>query len=161
MKNYLWILVLVLIALNSCAKPEVVDVVMPEDEKLNCKQLEDGIVETRIFKKKAEAIKDVSSGGNMTRAMLFWPALLKTINNADVAMRAADHRAFHLVKIMRKKNCQDADKIFNELTKKTNPVYVSLELDRLFKLYKRGALTEEEFKQAKKKVLILNEQTAE
>ena len=75
------------------------------------------------------------------------------MHNADEAIRAADGRAYHLVNIMRNKNCDDADKLFLELTKKVYPVYLSLEIKRLNKLYKKGVLTEEEFIQAKKKVL--------
>ena len=155
MKKLLGILVIGwgIVLLNSCAKPTVVDVVMPEDEKLNCGQLKEGFLETRRFKQEAEAVREVNTGGNTTRALLFWPALLKTLHNADVAIRAANDRGYHLVNIMRNKNCDDADKLFLELTKKVYPVYLSLEIKRLNKLYKKGVLTEEEFIQAKKKVL--------
>jgi len=154
MKKFLVILVLGLsvVLLNSCAKPTVVNVVMPEDEKLNCEQLKDEFAETRRFKQEAEAVKEADTGGNMTRTLLFWPALLKTIHNADVAIRAANDRAYHLFDIMKNKNCKDIDKLYSELTK-TDPIIISLEISRLNRLYKRGVLTEEEFKQAKKKVL--------
>ena len=36
-----------LIFLYSCAKPTVVEVVMPEDEKLNCEQLKNAITESK------------------------------------------------------------------------------------------------------------------
>ena len=96
MKKLLGILVIGcgIVLLNSCAKPTVVDVVMPEDEQLNCEQLRDGFSETRRFKQEAEVVKEVNTGGNMTRTLLFWPALLKTILNADVAIRAANDRAY-------------------------------------------------------------------
>ena len=154
MKKFLAVLIigLGLILLISCAKPTVVDVVMPGDEKLNCEQLKDGYVETRRFKQEAETVKELNSGGNMTRTMLFWPALLQTLHNADVAIRAANNRAYHLIDIMKNKNCTDADKLYSELTR-SDTITVSFEINRLNKLYKRGVLTEEEFKQAKKKVL--------
>ena len=154
MKKFLAVLIigLGLILLISCAKPTVVDVVMPKDEKLNCEQLKDGYVETRRFKQEAETVKELNSGGNMTRTMLFWPALLQTLHNADVAIRAANNRAYHLIDIMKNKNCTDADKLYSELTR-SDTITVSFEINRLNKLYKRGVLTEEEFKQAKKKVL--------
>ena len=68
MKKLLGILVLglSLILLNSCAKPTVVDVVMPEDEQLNCEQLRDGFSETRRFKQEAEVVKEVNTGGNLS-----------------------------------------------------------------------------------------------
>ena len=154
MKKFLEVLIigLGLMLLISCAKPTVVDVVMPEDEKLNCEQLKDGFAETRRFKQEAVAVREVDTGGNMTRTVLFWPALLKTLHNADVAIRAADNRAYHLADIMKNKNCTDADKLYFELTK-SSTLTVSYEIKRLHKLYNRGVLTEEEFKQAKKKVL--------
>ena len=154
MKKFLAVLILGLglILLISCAKPTVVNVVMPEDEKLNCEQLKDGYVETRRFKQEAENVKEVNSGGNMTRTMFFWPALLQTLHNADMAIRAANNRAYHLIDIMKNKNCTDADKLYSELTR-SDTITVSFEINRLNKLYRRGVLTEEEFKQAKKKVL--------
>ena len=139
--------------LNFCAKPTVVDVVMPEDEKLNCEQLKEGFRETRRFKQEAEAVKEVDTGGNMTRTLIFWPALLKTIHNADIAIKAANDRAYHLVSIMKNKNCKDTDKLFAEITKTNASAYISSEIERLNKLYKSGVLTEEEFVKAKKKVL--------
>ena len=154
MEKFLGIVVLgiSLIFLNSCAKPTVVDVVMPEDEQLNCEQLRDGFSETRRFKQEAEVVKEVNTGGNMTRTLLFWPALLKTIHNADVAIRAANDRAYHLINIMKNKNCKDTDKLYSELTKTSSNI-ISYEIIRLDKLYKSGVLTKEEFEQAKKRVL--------
>ena len=63
MKKSLKILIifsLYLIFLNSCAKPTVVDVVMPKDKNLNCKELKDEYLETKRFRKEAEYVKDVS-----------------------------------------------------------------------------------------------------
>ena len=89
----------------------------------------------------------------MTRTMLFWPALVKSMHNADEAMRAADHRAFHLLKIMRKKKCEQTKELTLQITRKTSPVYYSMEIKRLYRQYRKGIITEEEFNQAKKKVL--------
>ena len=153
MKNLLTVLILSLILINSCAKPTVVNVVMPGDNKLNCEELKDGFLETRRFKQEAESIKEVNTGGNVTRGMFFWPALLKTLQNADEAIKAANDRGYHLVGIMKNKNCKDTDKLFTQLTRSMNAINISREIIRLNKLYKKGILTEEEFKQAKKKVL--------
>ena len=152
MKNLLTVLILSLILINSCAKPTVVNVVMPGDKKLNCEELKDGFFETRRFKQEAESIKEVNTGGNVTRGMFFWPALLKTLANADEAIKAANDRGYHLVGIMKNKNCKDTDKLFAELTKTTSS-YITQEIIRLNQLYKSGVLTKEEFIQAKKKVL--------
>ena len=49
MKKFLWILFLGinLILLNFCAKPTVVDIVLPSDNKLNCIELENEIMQTQ------------------------------------------------------------------------------------------------------------------
>ena len=52
--------------LNACAKPTVVNVAMPEDDKLNCEELENAVAEAQHFKRKAEYAKD-STGGNAAR----------------------------------------------------------------------------------------------
>ena len=160
MKKFLEVLIigLGLMLLISCAKPTVVDVVMPEDEKLNCEQLKDGFAETRRFKQEAVAVREVDTGGNMTRTVLFWPALLKTLHNADVAIRAANNRAYHLIDIMKNKNCEGIDGLYAELTNTTPATKVSSndiseQLEKLNELYKSGALTESEYKEAKRKVL--------
>ena len=150
------ILSICLIAINSCAKPTVVNVVMPGDEDLNCKQLKVEVAEALNFKRKAEYVKE-GTGGNTARVILFWPAWAKTLHNADVAIVAADDRKYHLEKIMRKKNCKNIDKINNEISESSESSYSSIniaeQLKELNKLYKSGALTEDEFINAKKKIL--------
>ena len=148
-------LVLIVLLFSSCAKPTVVNITMPGDEELSCEQLKDGYEETRRFKKEAETVRETDTGGNITRTILFWPALVKTLHNADVAIRAADDRAYHLISIMKNKNCKEADRLHSELTK-SSPPNISFELKRLHKLYKSGALTKEEFELAKKKILTQN-----
>ena len=152
MKKKLIFLIIILITLSSCAKPTVVDIVMPKDKNLNCDELNDEFNETRRFKKEAQDVKEVNTGGNMTRTILFWPALVKTLHNADVAIGAADARAYHLIDIMKDKKCENTGKLYSELNK-TISMTLSFEIKRLNKLYKQGVITEEEFIEAKKKVL--------
>ena len=149
-KKFNFILIFYLF-LASCAKPVVVDIVMPTDEDLNCAGLKEEYLETKRFKQEAIAVQN-SQGGNTTRAILFWPALLKTLHNADMAIEAANKRAFHIIEIMKKKNCTESEKLFNELTKTTNKK-ISAELKKVHRLYKKGVLTKEEFELAKKKIL--------
>ena len=78
MKKKLIFIIIIIITFNSCAKPTVVDVSMPNDKNLDCKELNDEFYETRRFKKEAQNAKDINTGGNMTRTILFWPALVKT-----------------------------------------------------------------------------------
>jgi len=156
MKKKILIIFLSIFFLNSCAKPTVVDVVMPKDKELNCEELKAEFYETRRFKKEAETATRVDSGGNVTRTILFWPALVKTIYNGDVAIKAANDRAYHLIGIMQNKNCQDTTKLHAEVSK-TDTITISFEIERLHKLFKSGALTEEEFTKAKNKILETHE----
>ena len=154
MKNFLGILILStsVILLNACAKPTVVDVAMPEDDKLNCEELEHAVAEAQHFKRKAEYAKE-ATGGNATRLLIFWPAWAKTLHNADIAIVAADDRTYHLIKIMKKKRCKGVDIINAEIANPNSTNSISMQLKDLKELYDSGDLTEDEFKKAKKKVL--------
>ena len=155
MKRFLGILVLCVgtILFYSCAKPTVVNIVLPGDEKLNCEQLENAVAETQKIKKDAEYARE-GTGGNVARLMLFWPAWAKTLHNADVAIQAANDRNYHLINIMKKKNCKGVDNINAQINKSmTSTNNVVGQLKELKEMYKSGDLTEEEYKKAKKKVL--------
>ena len=155
MKKFLTILILGinLILISSCAKPTVVNVVLPEDEKLNCEKLEDAVTETQKIKKEAEYAKE-ATGGNVARLILFWPAWAQTLHNADVAIMAADDRNYHLIKIMKKKKCKGVDNINAQITNTTiSANNVAGQLKILKEMYDAGDLTKEEYTKAKKKVL--------
>tara|TARA_B100001123_G_scaffold140055_1_gene162761 strand:- start:263 stop:733 length:471 start_codon:yes stop_codon:yes gene_type:complete len=155
MKSFLSILILglSLIFLNSCAKPTVVNVVLPEDDKLNCEQLENEIAETRKIKKDAEFAKE-GTGGNVARMLLFWPAWAQTLHNADVAIQAANDRNFHLIKLMKKKNCKGVDTVNAQINTSSNSTdNIAGQLKILKEMYQSGDLTKEEFTKAKQKVL--------
>lgn len=64
--------------MTACAKPKVIDVVMPGDEELNCGQLKNAYAETQRLKREADTVKGVT-GGNTARAILFWPAIVVLI----------------------------------------------------------------------------------
>ena len=155
MNKLLEILILgtIIILLNSCAKPTVVNVVVPGDNKLNCKQLENEVAETQKIKRDAEYARE-GTGGNVTRLMLFWPAWAQTLHNADVAIQAANDRNYHLINIMKKKNCESVDNINAQINKSiTSTNNVVEQLKELKEMYKFGDLTKEEYEKAKKKIL--------
>ena len=155
MKKFLGILVLgiSLILLNSCAKPTVVNIVVPGDEKLNCEQLENAVAETQKIKEDAKYARE-ATGGNVARLMLFWPAWAQTLHNSDVAIQAANDRNYHLINIMKKKNCKGVDNINAEIKKSTTSTdNVAGQLKVLKEMYDSGDLTQEEYIKAKKKVL--------
>lgn len=152
MKKFVGILVLSIsiILLNTCAKPTVVNIVLPGDNELDCEQLENAVAESQKIKREAEYAKE-GTGGNVTRLILFWPAWAKTLHNADVAIRAADDRIYHLFNIMKKKRCDGTDKIEAQIT--STEISITEQLKDLKEMYKSGYLTKEEYKKAKKKVL--------
>ena len=152
MKKFIGILVLSIsiILLNTCAKPTVVNIVLPGDNELDCEQLENAVTESQKIKREAEYAKE-GTGGNVTRLILFWPAWAKTLHNADVAIRAADDRIYHLFNIMKKKRCDGTGKIEAQITK--TEISITEQLKELKEMYKSGYLTKEEYKKAKKKIL--------
>ena len=153
----IFILSVIILILNSCAKPTVVEIVQPNDEKLNCEELKIEIADVQKIKEEAEFSKD--SGGNYARVILFWPAWAQSLHNADEAILAANDRKHHLIKIMKKKKCKDVDKI--EAKIKDTPTTITSssqdniaeQLRILKELYDSGDLTDEEYKKAKDKVI--------
>ena len=142
-----------LILLNSCAKPTVVNVVIPGDEKLNCEQLKNAVAESQKIRRDAEFAKE-GTGGNVTRMILFWPAWARTLHNADVAIIAADDRIYHLIKLMKKKKCKGVDVINAKIEEdKKSSNNIAEQLKDLNDMRNSGILTDEEFEIAKKKTL--------
>ena len=135
----------------SCATPQVVNVKNPTDINKNCEQLEDLVAETQKFKRDALFEKE-NTGGNMARMILFWPAMATTFYNSDKAIRAANDRTYHLLKIMKKKECKNIDLVNAQIFKNSNDTFVG-QLNTLKEMYRSGDLTKEEFIKAKKKVL--------
>ena len=144
-------LIIIFFFLIGCATPKVVNVKDPLDDKKNCNELESSVAEAQKFKRDALFEKE-NTGGNMARMILFWPAMATTFHNSDKAIRAANDRTFHLLKIMKKKNCKNIDLVNSEILKNSTQTIVG-ELKMLKDLYKSGDLTKEEFTKAKKKVL--------
>ena len=138
--------------LSSCANPTVVEVVQQKDDKLNCEELKDEIAEAQKIKEEAEYSKD--TGGNMARLIVFWPAWAASLHNADEAVLAANNRKFHLIRLMKKKNCKDTEK-FNASIKddELNKTNIGDQLKILKELYDSGDLTKDEYIKAKKKII--------
>lgn len=90
--------------LSSCATPTVVQAVKPGDNGLSCAQLQNEYVDAERFRSEADKEKTVT-GGNVVRALFFWPAILGTAANANEAIAAADTRKVHLANQMNQKNC--------------------------------------------------------
>ncbi len=123
----------------------------PKDEKKNCEELENLVAEAQKFKRDALYEKE-NTGGNMARMILFWPAAATTFYNADKAIRAANDRTYHLIKIMKKKNCKNIDIVNSSILERSTQDIAS-QLNILKEMFRSGDLTEEEFTKAKKKLL--------
>lgn len=93
-----------LLALAGCATPTVVSKVKPSDNQLSCEQLQNERVEAERYKQEAKQVSGVT-GGNVARAIFFWPALIGTAMNANEAREAADTRMNNLAILMNQKNC--------------------------------------------------------
>jgi len=155
MKNFLNILVISFVLLISCAKPTVVNITLPNDDKLNCEKLENAVADAQEFRRKAIAVTG-NTGKNQAAAILFWPALMMTYVNAHEAIMAANERSVHLINIMQDKNCKNVDKVLAHIAS-TPRVQTLKDLSEAYKnlneLYKSGALTEDEFRKEKIQVL--------
>lgn len=90
--------------LAGCATPTVTQVVKPGDTGLSCAQMQNEYSDVQRLKKEAESEKSVT-GGNVVRALFFWPAVIGTSMNANEAIAAADNRSVHLSNLMSQKNC--------------------------------------------------------
>ena len=91
--------------LAGCATPTVTQVVKPGDTGLSCAQLQNEYSDVQRLKKEADAEKSVT-GGNVARAIFFWPAIIGTAMNANEAIAAADNRAVHLSNLMVQAKCE-------------------------------------------------------
>jgi len=106
MKNFfLTSTLIVTVAMAGCASPTVTQVVKPGDTTLNCGQMQNEYSDVQRLKKEADAEKSIT-GGNIVRALFFWPAIIGTAMNANEAISAADNRTVHLANLMRENKCE-------------------------------------------------------
>ena len=99
------IAIAVVVLLTGCATPTVTQVVKPGDAGLTCSQMQNEYSDVQRLKKEADAEKSVT-GGNVVRALFFWPAIIGTAMNANEAIAAADNRMVHLSNMMLMQKCE-------------------------------------------------------
>ena len=104
MKKLCLILSLFLIC-ASCATPTVVNVIGPNDNSLNCKELSAEIVKANQYADKAQEAKKMSKPHNVAALLFFFPGAGLTMKNVEEAATAAKDRALHLNKLKEKKDC--------------------------------------------------------
>ena len=90
---------------TSCATPTVVNVIQPNDNKLNCKELDSQISKANQYADEAQESKKAGKPHNVGAVLFFLPGLFFSIDNIEVATKAAKERAIHLNKLKEKKNC--------------------------------------------------------
>ena len=89
----------------SCATPTVVNVIGPNDNSLNCKELSAEIVKANQYADKAQEAKKMSKPHNVAALLFFFPGAGLTMKNVEEAATAAKDRALHLNKLKEKKDC--------------------------------------------------------
>ncbi len=104
MKKLFSILSLFLIC-TSCASPTVINVIGPNDNKLNCEELSIEISKANQYADKAQEAKKMNKPHNIGALLFFLPGAGVTMKNVEEAAKAAKDRASHLHKLKEKKNC--------------------------------------------------------
>ena len=148
------------VLLCACATPTVVQSVKPGDNGLSCAQLQNEYADAERFRSEADKEKSVT-GGNVVRALLFWPAILGTAANANEAMAAADSRKVHLANQMSQKNCsipvasQTADNKTPDPSQAAaiTPQSKEIKLVELKRLFDSNLITKEVYAERQKTIL--------
>ena len=89
----------------SCATPTVVNVIVPNDNELNCKELSAEIKKANKYADEAQEAKKAGKPHNIGAFLFFLPGLPISMANIDEASKAAKERAIHLNKLKEKKDC--------------------------------------------------------
>ena len=98
-------LIILLLLTVSCATPTVVNVIGPNDNELNCKELSAEIAKANKYADEAQEAKKAGKPHNIGAILFFLPGLGISMANIDEASKAAKERAIHLNKLKEKKNC--------------------------------------------------------
>ena len=104
MKNYL-LLFSLSIFIFACASPTIVNVIGPNDNKLNCDELSNEIARVNKIADEAKADSKMSQPHNIGAILFFLPGYGVTMKNIDDALIAAKERTNHLNRLKEKKGC--------------------------------------------------------
>jgi hypothetical protein len=102
-KNFTYLVLFLFIV--SCATPTVVNVIGPNDNELNCKELSTEIARANQYADEAQKAKKTGSPHNLGAILFFLPGYGMTLKNVQEATQAAKDRAIHLNKLKEKKGC--------------------------------------------------------
>ena len=90
---------------TSCATPTVVNVIGPNDNKLNCKELSAEISKANQYTNEAQKAKKMNNPDNIAALLFFLPGAGITMKNVEETAKAAKERTLHLNNLKEKKNC--------------------------------------------------------
>ena len=90
---------------TSCATPTVINVIGPNDNKLNCEELSIEITKANQYADEAQEAKKMNKPHNIGALLFFLPGAGVTMKNVEEAAKAAKDRALHLNKLKEKKDC--------------------------------------------------------
>jgi hypothetical protein len=90
---------------TSCATPTVINVIEPNDNKLNCEELSAEITIANQYANEAQEAKKMNKPHNIGALLFFLPGAGITMKNVEEAAKSAKDRALHLNKLKEKKNC--------------------------------------------------------
>ena len=99
------IFVALVLFLNACATPTVINVIGPNDNKLNCEELSLEITRANQYADEAQEAKKMNKPHNIGAILFFFPGAGITMKNVEEAVKAAHDRALHLNKLKEKKDC--------------------------------------------------------
>ena len=99
------IFVALVLFLNACATPTVINVIGPNDNKLNCEELSLEITRANQYADEAQEAKKMNKPHNIGALIFFFPGAGITMKNVEEAVKAAHDRAIHLNKLKEKKDC--------------------------------------------------------
>ena len=102
-KNLIFLILFIFII--SCASPTIVNVIGPNDNKLNCEELSKEIALANNYADKAKEAKRTDKPHNIGAILFYLPGYGMTMKNVEDALTAARDRAIHLNKLKEKKNC--------------------------------------------------------
>ena len=91
--------------LNACATPTVINVIGPNDNKLNCEELSLEITRANQYADEAQEAKKMNKPHNIGAILFFLPGAGITMKNVEEAVKAAHDRSIHLNQLKEKKNC--------------------------------------------------------
>ena len=95
----------IFLLITSCATPTVVNVIGPNDNELNCKELSAEIAKANQYADEAQKAKKTGEAHNLGAILFFLPGYAMTMTNVEEATEAARNRALHINKLKEKKNC--------------------------------------------------------